>query len=87
MQSVRLCIILCGKHLKRHIRDKSIKCNQCDFASAREDNMKKHLKTHISVDKLNKCNQCDYASYNAGYLRKHFEIHSEEKTYNCNQCD
>ena len=42
----------------RKTAEKLKKCNQCNFASAR--NLSKHLKVH-SGEKSNKCNQCDYA--------------------------
>ena len=35
------------------------KCNLCDFASSRANNLRAHLKTHTG-EKSNKCNQCDY---------------------------
>ena len=58
---------------------KSNNCNQCNFASSRSGNLRRHLKTH-SGEKLNKCNQCDFASSLAGTLRQHFKTHSGEKS-------
>ena len=57
---------------------KSIKCNQCEFASSQEGDLRRHLKTH-SGEKANKCNQCDYASYQVGDLMRHLKTHSGEK--------
>ena len=51
---------------------KSIKCNQCEFASSQEGDLRRHLKTH-SGEKSNKCSQCNYAS-------SHFKTHSGEKS-------
>ena len=34
------------KHLMSHTREKSLKCNQCDYASVLAGDLKKHLKTH-----------------------------------------
>ena len=62
------------------------KCNLCDFASSRANNLRAHLKTHTG-EKSNKCNQCDYASSRAGNSRTHFKMHSEEKSNKCNQWD
>ena len=39
-------------------REKSNKCNRCDYASSYAIALKAHLKTH-SGEKLNKCNMCD----------------------------
>ena len=65
---------------------KSNKCNQCDYASSRAGDLRKHIKIH-SGEKSNKCSQCDYASSWASGLRVHLKIHSGEKPKKCNQCD
>ena len=67
-------------------REKSNKCNQCDYASSNAGHLRTHLKTH-SGEKSNKCNQCDYASSEVGKLRRHMKTHSGEKSNKCNQCD
>ena len=85
MQPMRLCI-LSGKPFKNAQWRKVKKCNQCDFASSRADNLRTHLKTH-SWEKPNKYNQCDYASSQASNLRTHLKTHSGEKLNNCDQCD
>ena len=59
-------------------REKSNKCNQCDYASSYASALRAHLKLH-SGEKLNKCNQCDYASSYASALKTHLKIHSGEK--------
>ena len=71
-------------HLEMHRKEN--KCNQCNYASSRAGDLRKHLKTH-SGEKLNKCNQCDYASSQAGNLIRHIKTHSGEKSNKCNQCD
>ena len=59
--------------------EKSIKCNQCDYAFSHAGNLRTHLKTH-SGEKSIKCNQCDYASAHPSNLSKHLKRHSGEKT-------
>ena len=72
-----LCIILC-KHFEDTFENaqwgKSNKCNQCDYASSEQGDLRRHLKTH-SGEKSNKCNQCDYCSYWAGDLMRHLETY------------
>ena len=68
-------------HVQGHNKEKSNKCNQCDFAFSQAIHLKTHLKTH-SGEKPNKCNQCDYASSQAGDLRRHLKTHSGEKPKN-----
>ena len=65
-------------------KEKSHKCNQCEYASSKASNLKTHFKTH-SGEKSDKCNQCDYASSQAIHLRMHLKTHSREKTNKCNQ--
>ena len=79
-----------AEHEKMYSREKSNKCSQCNFESARAGDLKKHLRRH-SGEKSNKCNQCNYASsYPKNlrtHLKRHLKIHSGEKSYKCNQCD
>ena len=67
-------------------REKSKKCNQCDYASSEAGTLRTHLKTH-SGENTNECDQCDYASSRAGHLRIHLKIHRGQKSDKCNQCD
>ena len=64
-------------------KEKSHKCNQCEYASSNASSLKTHLKMH-SGEKSNKCNQCNYASSHASALKTHLKIHSGEKS---NKCD
>ena len=66
--------------------EKSIKCNQCGYASSRPGHLSMHLKNH-SGEKSNKCNQYDYCCSDPRYLRRHLKTHSAEKSHQCNQCD
>ena len=62
--------------MKIHFRDKSHKCNQCDFGYLIGQT---HLKNHPE-EKLHKCNQCDFESTQAGNFRRHLKTHPEEKS-------
>ena len=62
------------------------KCNDCDYASCRADDLKTHLKMHIG-EKSNNCSQCKFASSHECNLRKPLRTHSGEKSNKCNQCD
>ena len=67
--------------LETHCGEKWNKCNQCDFASSKADDLRRHLKSH-SGEKSNKCNQCDYASSQAGGLKIHLKMHCGENETN-----
>ena len=47
-------------HLEIHTKEKSFKCDICNYASVRACHLKTHLKIHTG-EKSNKCNHCDYA--------------------------
>ena len=66
---------------KIQTEESSNECNQCNYASARTGDLRKHLKTH-SGEKSNKCNQCNYASSRAGTLREHLRTHSGKSQTN-----
>ena len=67
-------------------KEKTHKCNQCDYVSSYASNLRTHLKRHTG-EKSNKCSLCDYASSNASSLSTHLKTHCGEKSHKCNQCD
>ena len=69
---------------EHRVREKSNKCNQCDYASSNMGHLRTHVKTH-NGEKSNKCNHCDFACSQAGSLRRHVKTHSGEKSNKCNQ--
>ena len=62
---------------KTLMREKTNKCHQCDFATDRPSDLKRHVKAH-SGEKSYKCEQCDFASVWAAALRAHLKIHFGE---------
>ena len=52
---------------------KSLKWNQCDYASVLAGNVRRHLKTH-SGEKSFICNQRDFAYVHSDDLRKHLKL-------------
>ena len=49
-------------------REKLNNCNQCEYASGKAENLRKHMKTHYG-EKSYKCSQCDFATVHASSLR------------------
>ena len=66
--------------LRTHSKEKSNRCNRCNYTYFYEIDLKKHLKRH-SGEKSSKCSQCDYVSFNAGNLRTHLKTHIGEKSF------
>ena len=63
----------------RHGKEKSQKCNQCDFACHNQGNLKVHFRIH-NGEKPYHCNQCDFACSKASNLNVHVKTHSGEKS-------
>ena len=72
------------KETVNHMRPN--KCNQCNFASAQANNLRRHLKMH-SGEKSHQCKQCNFASAEKANLRRHLKMHTGEKSNKCNQCN
>ena len=63
--------------MKTHCKERPHKCNQCNFASKREDRLRKHLKIHNGEEPI-KCGQCDYKSFDSSNMKKHVKRHGGE---------
>ena len=61
----------------KHNRERSHKCNQCEFASSFSSSLRTHSKKH-SGEKPNKCSLCKYASYQAVHLKTHLKNHKTQ---------
>ena len=87
-QNTRILIINMAEDLKSpvHASQKLRSCNQCDFASERLCNLKRHMLVH-SARKPFKCTQCNYSFTNYANLKRHMLTHSGERCFKCNQCN
>ena len=63
--------------MNTHSKERANKCNQCNFASKREDRLRKHLKIHNGEEPI-KCGQCDYKSFDSSNMKKHVKRHGGE---------
>ena len=72
--------------IKSGQRERSNKCNQCNYTSSDAGNLRRHSKMH-SGEKPNKCKQCNSAFPRADHLIRHLETHRGKKLNKCNQCD
>lgn len=66
-------------HMRGHL-EKSFKCTQCDFRTARKTN----LEEHIQAQHLGKLFRCEFCGYSTGYLanlHKHLRISCQKKQH------
>ena len=79
---------------KVHEKLKVIECDECDYATSKGKEMKRHVeKQHLKKgaarkeDTIHKCDQCNYASSNRSKLVRHVRgVHNKIKDYKCDQC-
>ena len=83
-QNTRIFRVNMAEDLKSpvHASQKLRSCNQCDFASERLGNLKRHMLVH-SARKPFKCIQCNYSFTNYANLKRHMMTHSGERCFKC----
>ena len=73
--------------------ENNFKCNDCSFATAHKDNLRRHMvRVHGSSisGKNEKCDQCEYVTFNKATLDRHRLSHhgiSSDNSQKCNECD
>ena len=78
------------KHMHIHNDRKRFSCTECNYKCKKADKLQRHHQRHhkntYGVLKPYKCKQCNYKCTTAKKLRNHMLTHSQEKTFNCEEC-
>ncbi|XP_070574164.1 zinc finger protein ZFAT-like [Ptychodera flava] len=74
------------KHVVIHTSEKSLKCQQCDYATHHADGLKRHMESVHSGIKY-KCAECGLETASKYYLKIHMKKHIDGKHFNCSLCD
>ena len=74
-------------HAVVHTKEKAFKCEVCDQAFGNMNNMRRHMRNHIPVERKFNCDQCGSKFANNGHLKRHVRNHFGEKSYQCTQCE
>ncbi|KAF5277035.1 hypothetical protein FQA39_LY06273 [Lamprigera yunnana] len=59
-------------------------CNECNYTTLNKNNLKRHLKIHMSNKYI--CKECDYRTEWKYLLMQHIKKHTGDE-YKCNECD
>ena len=83
------------RHISSHTKEKSFKCDHCDFTTVSQTNFKRHVDRNHEDEAVwekrlkFKCEWCSYKTDQPCSLRIHVITHSEDKKFHCkfNGCD
>ena len=73
-----------------HEPAKKLKCDLCDYTSAREGALKKHIDFVHKKIKRYHCDKCSKSFFETRFLKQHYSyVHQGLKIFKCdyNQCD
>ena len=80
------------RHVKRH-KDlsppdisKPYICRRCNFYFANKEELRSHLKSEHSGNKIYSCEQCGLVLASKSIYKRHMLLHVGEKRYECNVC-
>ncbi|XP_049622556.1 zinc finger protein 711 isoform X2 [Suncus etruscus] len=78
--------ILSGHILTVHTKDQSLKCKRCKRGFRQQNELKKHMKTHIGR-KIYQCEYCEYSTTDASGFKRHvISIHTKDYPHRCEFC-
>ena len=65
-----------------------LKCDQCNYLTSRERNLKRHIKVMHENILDHKCNQCYYACAERSNLKRHIKwVHNKgDRNIKCDKC-
>lgn len=81
--------VLANHMLRRHLKQRNFRCNQCEYAAFSQRDIEKHMRTHDST-KILRCEEfgCNVAFRSEYAMKKHFAWHYNipPTLYGCHLC-
>lgn len=80
-------------HVSLHGSEGEFKCNQCDYAAGRADNLKIHSSVHPKKSPVKRplrsfpCPKCPAIFYKQDRYERHLELHGKNSKFRCDHCD
>ena len=68
------------------MREKTLKCDQCDKKFTRKDSLQKHIKKKHEFKKVLSCKSCEKHFQTNFELTTHLKIFHKRKTHDCEKC-
>ena len=77
------------KHIKSvHVKEKHLKCNNCDFYFVSAENLELHVIAVHEKMRTYQCEGCEYKSDKQEHFESHIKsVHGKEKHLKCGTCD
>uniref|UniRef100_A0A1I8P3J5 Protein krueppel n=1 Tax=Stomoxys calcitrans TaxID=35570 RepID=A0A1I8P3J5_STOCA len=73
-------------HIRRHTGHNPYKCDSCDKAFPRRQDLKIHQRMHTG-ERPHQCHLCAKSFTRANKLARHMRIHTGSRPYKCTKCD
>ncbi|XP_001359470.4 zinc finger protein 287 [Drosophila pseudoobscura] len=73
-------------HIRRHTGENPYKCDQCERAFPRSQDLSLHMRQHTG-ERPNECKICSKKFISQNKLARHMRLHTGQRPYACVKCD